>query len=103
MQKKRLIDKTKRFAKVIGVNPNSITVKDYKSRWGSCSVQGDISYNWRIILAPHSIVDYVVVHELCHMLEHNHSSKYWKHVERYMPNWRECKDWLKQNQLAKDL
>jgi predicted metal-dependent hydrolase len=101
--KKRLIDKTKRFAKVIGVNPNSITVKDYKSRWGSCSVQGDISYNWRIILAPHSIVDYVVVHELCHMLEHNHSSKYWKHVERYVPNWRECREWLKHNELAKDL
>ncbi len=100
---KRLIEKTKRFSNVIGVKPNSVCVKDYKSRWGSCSAQGDVSYNWRIILAPHSIVDYVVVHELCHMLEHNHSSKYWKHVERYVPNWRECKDWLKQNDIAKEL
>ncbi len=100
---KRLVEKTKRFAKVIGVNPNSVSVKDYKSRWGSCSIAGDISYNWQIILAPHSIVDYVVIHELCHMLEHNHSSKYWKHVERYVPNWRGCREWLKHNELAKDL
>ncbi len=100
---KRLGEKTVRLASVIGVNPASVTVKNYKSRWGSCSTKGDISYNWRIILAPHSIVDYVVVHELCHMLEHNHSSKYWKHVERHVPNWRECREWLKHNELAKDL
>jgi len=96
---RRLIEKTKRFSKVIGVKPNSVCVKDYKSRWGSCSAKGDVSYNWRIILAPHSIVDYVVVHELCHMLEHNHSSKYWKHVERHVPKWRECREWLKHNEL----
>jgi predicted metal-dependent hydrolase len=100
---RRLGEKTVRLAGVIGVNPASVTVKNYKSRWGSCSTKGDIAYNWRIILAPHSIVDYVVVHELCHMLEHNHSSKYWKHVERHVPNWRECREWLKHNQLAKDL
>ena len=100
---KRLGEKTLRLAKVVGVNPSSVTVKNYKSRWGSCSLKGDISYNWRIILAPHSIVDYVVVHELCHMLEHNHSSKYWKHVESHVPNWRECKEWLKHNELANEL
>ena len=99
----RLGEKTKRFAKIIGVKPSSVTVKDYKSRWGACSIKGEISFNWRIILAPHSIVDYVVIHELCHMLEHNHSSKYWKHVERYVPNWKECREWLKNNELAKDL
>lgn len=103
LAEKRLGEKTVRLASVIGVNPASVTVKNYKSRWGSCSTKGDISYNWRIILAPHSIVDYVVVHELCHMLEHNHSSKYWKHVERHVPNWRECREWLKHNELAKDL
>ena len=99
----RLGEKTKRFAKIIGVKPSSVTVKDYKSRWGACSISGDISFNWRIILAPHSIIDYVVIHELCHMLEHNHSSKYWKHVERYVPNWKECREWLKHNELAKGL
>ena len=103
LAEKRLGEKTDRLAGVIGVNPASVTVKNYKSRWGSCSTKGDISYNWRIILAPHSIVDYVVVHELCHILEHNHSNKYWKHVERHVPNWRECREWLKHNELAKDL
>ena len=103
LAEKRLSEKTVRLAKVVGVNPTSVTVKDYKSRWGSCSTQGDISYNWRIILAPHSVVDYVVVHELCHMLEHNHSRRYWQHVERHVPNWREYREWLKHNELAKDL
>jgi len=92
-----LSKKTDCLARIIGVQPNSLTVKDYKSRWGSCSNSGDITYNWRVILAPQPIVDYVVVHELCHMLEHNHSSRYWKHVERYVADWRDCRNWLKIN------
>lgn len=96
----RLDEKTKRFAKIIGVNPQSVNIKDYKSRWGSCSSKGDISYNWKIILAPHHIVDYVVIHELCHMLEHNHSPQYWRHVERYVPDWKERRDWLKNQVLT---
>lgn len=97
---KRLGEKTERFAKVVGVEPRSVAVKDYKSRWGSCSAKGDIRYNWRIILAPHRIVDYVVVHELCHMLEHNHSGRYWKLVEKYVPDYRERRDWLKNHSLS---
>ncbi len=95
-----LTAKTERFAKIIGVAPNAVTVKGYRSRWGSCSSSGNISYNWRIILAPHRIIDYVVVHELCHLLEHNHSSRYWQHVERYTPDWRQCRDWLKNNPVG---
>ena len=96
---KRLTEKTQRWAEIIGVEPNTVSVKGYKSRWGSCSIQGDISYNWRIILAPHHIVDYVIIHELCHMLEHNHSARFWSHVEQYAPDWRRCRDWLKRNNL----
>ncbi|MBF2754684.1 MAG: M48 family metallopeptidase [Gammaproteobacteria bacterium AqS3] len=95
----RLKEKTERLAKVVGVTPRSITVRDYKSRWGSCSVKGDISYNWQIILAPHRIIDYVVIHELCHILEHNHSPQYWKQVEKYVPDWRDCRAWLKDNPI----
>lgn len=98
--KKSLGEKTERFAKIVEVEPRSVTVKDYKSRWGSCSSSGDISYNWRIVLAPHRIVDYVVVHELCHMLEHNHSGRYWKLVEKYVPDYRERRDWLKNHSLS---
>jgi predicted metal-dependent hydrolase len=93
----RLRDKTERLANIVGVTPSSIGIKTYKSRWGSCSVKGAITYNWKIILAPHRIVDYVVVHELCHLLEHNHSVRYWKHVERFVPDWRDCRDWLRAN------
>ena len=96
---KRLIEKTQRWEKIIGVDVNTIKVRDYKSRWGSCSVQGDITYNWRIIQAPHNIIDYVVIHELCHRLEHNHSKKFWKQVEKHHPTWRECREWLKKSYL----
>lgn len=95
--RERLEEKTRRYAKILQVEPNCVSVKDYKSRWGSCSTTGDISYNWRIVMAPHLIVDYVVVHELCHLLEHNHSAAYWRHVERVVPGFRECREWLKRN------
>ena len=72
-------------------------LKNYKSRQGSCSINGNIDYNWKIIQAPKNVIDYVVVHELCHLIEHNHSPKYWGNVERFMPNWRDGRDWLKEN------
>ena len=93
----KLDEKTDRYAKTLNVEPSSVTVKDYKSRWGSCSTSGDITYNWRIIIAPHRIVDYVVIHELCHLVEHNHSDKYWKQVESLVPDYRERRAWLKTN------
>lgn len=98
--KRRLKEKTDRLSKIVGVSPKSVSVKSYKSRWGSCSTTGELTYNWRIILAPHRIVDYVVVHELCHLLEHNHSPRYWRHVEHHVPDWRDCRDWLKGQTLA---
>lgn len=93
----KLKEKTKRYTSIISVSPKSVDVKEYKSRWGSCSSSGDVSYNWRIIIAPHHIVDYIVVHELCHLLEHNHGPKYWKHVEHVIPNYKDCREWLKVN------
>ncbi|SVE59279.1 uncharacterized protein METZ01_LOCUS512133, partial [marine metagenome] len=96
----RLAEKTKRWAKIVGVAPRSVSIKNYKSRWGSCAINGDIAYNWRVILAPHRIVDYVVIHELCHLLEHSHSPKYWKHVEKYFPDWKDCRGWLRNNSIV---
>ena len=93
----RLGENTVRYAKLLGVVPNSIVVREYKSRWGSCSCHGDIRYNWKIIIAPNRIVDYVVVHELCHILQHNHSSAFWSSVERVIPNYKGCRQWLKEN------
>ena len=93
----RLIDKTRRYSAILKVEPTSINLKDYKAMWGSCSPKGVVSYNWRIILAPHKIVDYIVVHELCHLIEPNHSSKYWKQVRSVIPEYENSKEWLKNN------
>lgn len=93
----KLREKVDRYAKIVGVHPTSVEIKTFKSQWGSCSVQGHVLFNWKIIIAPNWIVDYVVVHELCHLIEHNHSPQYWKCVERVFPDHRKCKDWLKEN------
>ena len=93
----RLTEKTNRYAETMGLAPNSIYVRDYKSRWGSCSSNGQISYNWRIIIAPHRIVDYVVVHELLHLEHPNHSPAYWRSVKRAFPDYALCRQWLRTN------
>jgi len=92
-----LRDKTERYSSIIGVNPSSVTIKSFKSRWGSCSIAGGIQYNWKIIIAPERIVNYVVIHELCHILHHNHSPAFWKAVEKYCHDYRDCSAWLKIN------
>jgi predicted metal-dependent hydrolase len=91
----RFAEKVRRYAKIIGVTPSSVGVKTFKSRWGSCSVKGEILFHWKVILAPHRIVDYVVVHELCHLKHHDHSPAFWKSVESVIPDYMECKEWLK--------
>ena len=93
----RLTEKTNRYAGIMGLSPNSISVRDYKSRWGSCSSKGEISYNWRVIIAPHHIVDYVVVHELCHLKHPNHSPAYWKSVKREVSDYEVYRKWLKEH------
>jgi predicted metal-dependent hydrolase len=92
-----LRDKTESYSKIIGVKPSSVTIKSFKSRWGSCSVSAGIQYNWKIIIAPDRIVNYVVIHELCHILHHNHSPAFWKAVARYCDDYRDCGAWLKIN------
>jgi len=94
----RLQEKVKRYAKTMGIKPLEIGIKSFKSRWGSCSSTGHIDFNWKIIMAPHHIVDYVVVHELCHLKQHDHSPKFWKLVERVLPDYAESKEWLKVNE-----
>ena len=89
--------KTQRYASIIGVQPTSITIKTYKARWGSCSVSGALQFNWKLMMAPERVVDYVVVHELCHLLHHNHSPAFWAAVARYCPDYRHQSVWLKRH------
>jgi predicted metal-dependent hydrolase len=93
----KLREKTERYARVIGVSPSAIAIKTFKSRWGSCDSRGLVKFNWKLIVAPNRIVDYVVVHELCHLKQHNHSPRFWKCVESVFPDYRECREWLKLN------
>jgi predicted metal-dependent hydrolase len=84
----------------MGVRPASLTIRNQKSRWGSCSTRGTLSFNWRLIMAPPEVLDYVVVHELAHMMEHNHSKAFWALVAKYCPDYLAHRNWLKQNQAA---
>lgn len=93
----KLQDKVSRYSKLVGAEPRSVGIKSFKSRWGSCSAKGDLLFNWRIVMAPNRICDYIVIHELCHLIQHDHSSKFWKEVERVLPDYAERKEWLKAN------
>lgn len=84
----------------MGVNPVRISIRNQRSRWGSCSIRGNLSFNWRLIMAPPEVLDYVVVHELAHMKEHNHSKAFWAIVGRYSPDYGKYRTWLKQNQAS---
>lgn len=93
----KLTEKVARYAEIIGVAASSVNIKTFKSRWGSCTTAGDVTFNWKIVIAPNRIVDYVVVHELCHMKHHDHSLEFWKSVEKVIPDYLSCKEWLKDN------
>lgn len=89
--------KTALYAGILQVDYGRITVRDQKTRWGSCSSKGNLNFNWRLILAPEEVLDYVVVHELAHRLEMNHSPRFWAVVESVLPDYRKRRGWLKQN------
>ncbi|MBL8018818.1 MAG: M48 family metallopeptidase [Leptospirales bacterium] len=84
-----------RYAPLIGKKPTRFTVRRMRSRWGSCSSKGSLSLNWKILASPQSVVDYLVVHELAHLIEQNHSKRFWAVVERAMPDFRAARKWLK--------
>lgn len=82
------------------VNCNRITIRGQKTRWGSCSQKGRLNFNWRLIMAPKPVIDYIVIHELAHLKEMNHSKKFWGLVAQHCPRWREHKKWLKDNECG---
>lgn len=90
-------ERTDYWSKRIDVNPAMIKIRDAKTRWGSCSSKGNINYSWRIMMAPSEVADYLVIHELCHLRQPNHSASFWQLVETFCPDFRSCRRWLKQN------
>lgn len=83
------------YAARMGVTYQRIAIRDQKTRWGSCSSKGNLNFNWRLVLAPVSVLDYVVVHELAHRREMNHSSRFWSIVEEIMPDYQTHRRWLR--------
>jgi predicted metal-dependent hydrolase len=79
------------------MNVTRVSVRDQRSRWGSCTAAGAISLNWRLVLTPESVRDYIICHELMHLREMNHSARFWACVEEVFPEWREAEAWIKRN------
>ena len=81
----------------LGKSPRSISLRDTRSRWGSCTSLGDVMVSWRLIGAPPKVYEYVIAHELAHLIELNHSPRFWSQVEALMPDWKPARAWLKAN------
>ncbi len=86
-----------RFAPLLGVDFGRVTVRGQHSRWGSCSAKGNLSFNYLLLLAPPEVLDYVVVHELCHRKEMNHSKRFWALVGSQIPDWQARRAWLREH------
>lgn len=84
------------YAQKMGVSPTAIRINGAKGRWGSCSGKNSLNFSWRLMMAPEHAVNYVVVHELCHILHHDHSKEFWQEVEHFFPDWKECRNILAQ-------
>ncbi|MDD3284821.1 MAG: M48 family metallopeptidase [Patescibacteria group bacterium] len=87
--------RVKYYSKLENIKYNKIKITNAKNRWGSCSFKNNINLSMRLAMAPIEIIDYVVIHELCHIKEKNHSKKFWNEVEKIMPNYKQNEKWLK--------
>jgi len=99
----RLARRTAYFADKVGVQVKRVEVKELGFRWGSCSTDGSIRFHWKAMMAPPKIIDYIVVHELCHLRHRGHDAAFWNEVDKVMPDFAERKAWLRRNGASLDL
>ena len=95
--REELCSRVEAHTRKLNIKAGRITVRDQSSRWGSCSSRGNLNFSWRLILAPPEVLDYVTAHEVAHLLEMNHSSRFWKIVETLRPDMKMQRRWLRQN------
>jgi len=93
-----ILEKLDRWSAKLGVNHHKVTIRGQRSRWGSCSRKGNLSFNWKLMMAPEAVIDYVVIHELAHLKQMNHSKKFWQLVAEHCPEWHDCKKWLQNHE-----
>jgi predicted metal-dependent hydrolase len=91
------------FAPRVGVSPAGIDVRDLGNRWASCTAAGRLAFHWKCMMAPLTVVDYLVVHELCHFHQRDHSDAFWNEVDKVMPDFRDRKEWLRRNGAGLDV
>lgn len=91
------------YAPKVGVEPGKVNVKEMDFRWASCGTSGDLNFHWKCMMAPPRIIDYIVVHELCHLHHRNHSDAFWNEIDKVLPDYRERKNWLRRNGARFDL
>jgi len=95
--RKLVTERVRYYAPIIGVTYGQIAIRTQHTRWGSCSSKGNLNFNCLLALAPSEVLDYVVVHELCHRKELNHSKRFWSQVESILPDYKSHRKWLKEN------
>lgn len=93
----KILPRTKKFAKDLGVTFTNAKIVDNRYRWGSCTIKDNLNFNWRLIKAPMYVVDYVIIHELAHLLEANHTPRFWNIVRAQTPKMDKAKQWLREN------
>jgi len=96
---KLIKEKTDKLSAQLGLNYNRLIIRGQRTRWGSCSHKKNLSFNWKLIMAPEPVIDYVIIHELVHLKEMNHSKKFWGLVTEHCPRWRQHKKWLKEHEV----
>lgn len=92
-----LVERSEELAGTLGATVAGVRVRDPRSRWGSCTTHGRLSYSWRLLLAPRRVLDYVVAHEVCHLLRADHSPAFWALVDELHPGHRDARGWLREN------
>ena len=98
--KQKIIERVDYYADCMGIDYGSISMRNQKSRWGNCSSKGNLNFNCLLMLTPPEVLDYVVVHELCHRKEMNHSARFWAEIGRVMPDYEIQRKWLRENGTA---
>lgn len=99
----RLASRVTHFASRVGVRPGDVQVRGLGYRWAACMPNGDLHFHWKCLMAPLTVIDYVVVHELCHLHYRDHSDEFWNEVDKVLPNYRERKEWLRRRGANLDL
>jgi predicted metal-dependent hydrolase len=101
--KERIASRVTFYAPKAGVEPGELAVRELGHRWASCSANGDLAFHWKCMMAPLTIIDYIVVHELCHLRERDHNTAFWNDVDKIMPMYAERKDWLRRHGAGLDI